>query len=344
MKFKSMIFNLFLSNICIYLLMTLTTPNTLLADPICKGHFVNPITDICWGCLFPISLGRIPVVPSGLDLPDTDNPALPICYCQRGMVPQIGISFGFWEPFAMADVTRDPFCMVNLGFKIDVGSMSHDIGSTDAHQMGEDQGGFYWVHWYKYPLVYWLQIITSTACMQVGDFDIAYLTELDPLWNDDQLSFVLNPEAILFGNTVTQSACAADALKTSTGHSMPIDALFWCMGSQGSSYPLTGNVANDQTNIQTATLLAERMNFKMHREGLAWDTSGEDGQALCYEHPSLILPKSRYRYQMVNTVPDGTNCHPYGQMTQVWESGHDNFLDKENYGFLMWRKRNCCFL
>ena len=43
----------------------------------CTGHFVNPITDICWECLFPISLGAIPVWPSGK--PDPKNPAF-VCF------------------------------------------------------------------------------------------------------------------------------------------------------------------------------------------------------------------------------------------------------------------------
>ena len=43
-----------------------------------------------------------------------------------------------------------------------------------------------------------------------GDFDIAYLTELDPTWRDDELGFILN-QAILFGNLIAQAACAADS-------------------------------------------------------------------------------------------------------------------------------------
>lgn len=27
------------------------------ADSACEGRFVNPITDICWSCIFPLSLG-----------------------------------------------------------------------------------------------------------------------------------------------------------------------------------------------------------------------------------------------------------------------------------------------
>ncbi|KAA1732316.1 conjugal transfer protein TraU, partial [Klebsiella pneumoniae] len=29
------------------------------ADPSCEGRFVNPITDVCWRCIFPLSLGSV---------------------------------------------------------------------------------------------------------------------------------------------------------------------------------------------------------------------------------------------------------------------------------------------
>ncbi len=31
------------------------------ADSACERRFVNPITDICWSCIFPLSLGSIKV-------------------------------------------------------------------------------------------------------------------------------------------------------------------------------------------------------------------------------------------------------------------------------------------
>ncbi|OUG52615.1 TraU family protein, partial [Klebsiella pneumoniae] len=31
------------------------------ADPSCEGRFVNPITDVCWRCIFPLSLGSVQV-------------------------------------------------------------------------------------------------------------------------------------------------------------------------------------------------------------------------------------------------------------------------------------------
>ncbi|MFA0724414.1 TraU family protein, partial [Vibrio sp. 10N.222.49.E5] len=52
---------------------------------------------------------------------------------------------------------------------------------------------------------------------------------------------------------------------------------FWCLGSQGSAYPLTGTTNYRDTPIQAATLLMEKLNYKLHRQGIIWETRGEDG-------------------------------------------------------------------
>jgi conjugal transfer pilus assembly protein TraU len=110
---------------------------------------------------------------------------------------------------AMVDVTREPGVMVNMGaLKSISGERARDAGQSDRPAAG----AFYHVHWYKYPLIFWLNIITSLGCLQTGDMDIAYLSEVDPLWNDSTLSMLINPEAALFGNLMAQAACAADAV------------------------------------------------------------------------------------------------------------------------------------
>ena len=87
-------------------------PSAQAAGPTCHGKFVNPITDVCWSCLFPLSVGGLKIWPSGR--PDTSNPASPICFCGSPL-PRIGISVGFWEPVRLIDVTTKPFCFPNLG-------------------------------------------------------------------------------------------------------------------------------------------------------------------------------------------------------------------------------------
>lgn len=39
----------------------------------CEGNFVNPITDICWECIFPVTIGNVPVVNGS----QPDTPILP---------------------------------------------------------------------------------------------------------------------------------------------------------------------------------------------------------------------------------------------------------------------------
>jgi hypothetical protein len=166
---------------------------------ICHGRFANPITDICWSCLFPLTIGGIGIVSDGQ--PDIGNPSSPVCYCNNP--PRLGISIGFWEPVRMVDVTRTPFCMVGLGGL----SLDPGIGAPRGAQVGHDsqtRNSFYQVHWYANPILAWLEVLLDFPCLEQGSLDLAYLTEVDPLWSDDELSAILNPEAVLFANPVAK--------------------------------------------------------------------------------------------------------------------------------------------
>jgi conjugal transfer pilus assembly protein TraU len=78
----------------------------------CVGRFVNPITDICWRCIFPITIAGRPVTRGE----DTPNPHQLICWCPKPPLPAVpGIPISFWEPVRLIDITRTPYCMVNLG-------------------------------------------------------------------------------------------------------------------------------------------------------------------------------------------------------------------------------------
>lgn len=305
----------------------------------CTGHFVNPI-NLCWKCLFPLSIGKTPVVNSA-DLKDTPNPSSPIGICPSSIGYRVGLNIGFWEPFALVDVTDTPYCLVNLGgHKLNLG-VKQGRGGKLQEGLGSSHA-FYHVHWYKYPLIAWLNLITSAGCFQGGDFDVAYMTELDPTWQDSEMSFVLNPEAVLFSNPIAQASCAADSISSSTVK-WPLDSLFWCAGSQGSMYPLDGHVSAPVSPAQSALLLTERMNYKLHRELLIEDSTPINGN-VCEQHKLPVLPKSRYRYESVNQVQDGRHCYPFGLSALLWEAGKIKPHTPQQYGFLLWRKRNCTYL
>ncbi|MGT5584984.1 conjugal transfer pilus assembly protein TraU, partial [Escherichia coli] len=194
--------------LCVVWLLTGHVPAAS-ADAACEGRFVNPITDICWSCIFPLSLGSTKV--SQGKVPDTANPSMPLQFCPAPppVFKRIGLAIGYWEPMALTDVTRSPGCMVNLGFSLpEFGKTAQGTAKKEDKQVN---GAFYHVHWYKYPLTYWLNIITSLGCLEGGDLDIAYLSEIDPTWTDSSLTTILNPEAVIFANPIAQGACAADA-------------------------------------------------------------------------------------------------------------------------------------
>ncbi len=46
--------------LCVLILLAGHVP-TVSADAACESRFVNPITDICWSCIFPLSLGSTKV-------------------------------------------------------------------------------------------------------------------------------------------------------------------------------------------------------------------------------------------------------------------------------------------
>ncbi|MFQ1018102.1 conjugal transfer pilus assembly protein TraU [Gilliamella sp. BG7] len=304
----------------------------------CTGKFVNPISDVCWKCLFPISIGNFKIGSSPGNS-DTPNPSMPIQYCQIGQFTRIGVAIGYWEPSYLVDVTREPYCMVNLG-GMDIGEgrmgTGHAVGSEQS-----DAGAFYNVHWYQYPLVSWLNLFINAGCMQLGDFDVGYFSELDSTWEDDELAAILAPESAMFGNLIAQAACVADA--TSSMFGMPLDPLFWCAGSHGSLYPFTGHIPMEYSPFQSTLLAAERMAFKMHRQGLVMNTIGAN-KAVCYAYPSAVIPKSRWRYQVVNEKSLSYRCDAFGRTPMAWEWGLNNPLSQKNYGYLFWRKRNCVYL
>lgn len=305
----------------------------------CAGKFVNPISDICWSCLFPITIGGLPIV-SGAE--DTDNPNMPICLCGRP-VPRAGLPISFWEPVRLIDVTRSKFCLVNMGgIQLGGDSVRGHGNVSSGTTTGNIKNSFYHVHYYVYPVLFWLELLTDFVCMDKGQLDIAYITEFDPLWNDDETAFVLNPEAVLFGNPIAQAACTADALSSTAG--FPLDSMFWCAGCQGGIYPFTGHVPYHVGGVQASLLITTKMLAKMHREGLADGTSGK--AALCGKYIMPIIVKSQYKQQMtyhVSTVGNG-GCKPLGRTSVHWEGGKEKPYTGEDFGYLIWRKRNCCLL
>lgn len=306
--------------------------------PTCVGKFMNPITDICWSCIFPIRLAGIPI----LTMSQEDNNSSPnsiLCFCSSSI---IGIPISFWEPARMVETVRSPYCFPSLGgLKMDVGIDAPAHGRN--LQKTRTKQTFYNVHWYLNPMMFWMEALVDHACLEQGAFDIAYFTEVDPLWGDSTMTFILNPDAALFANIIAQAACTIDCVAASAGWGR--NELFWCAGCQGSMYPLVGWVGSHHGGVQASSLLTQRMTNKMHRSGLMRAASGSDG--MCNHYIQPIMDKTNYKYQMTYPVRqtekiNGKCCQPFGRTTALWGMGKEFPYRGEDFVYQIFRKRDCC--
>lgn len=323
----------------------------------CKGAFPNPVTDVCWSCLFPMKVAGVRVSREGVSDPKTDAPA--VCTCRRGAVPVPGLNMSFWEPLRTVEIVRQPYCLVSLGgVSMDPGihapahgrsaQRNASVNVSFAGNVGEDGMGtpssgtaFYQAHWYHTPWLFILESVVDTSCLENAAWDLAYLTELDPVWGDALASFILAPESAIFANPVAAAACALDCRAAYAN--APVNELFWCSGCQGSLYPLSGWIAGMTSSLQAWHLIAARMTVKLGREGLLWAAYGEKGQCGPYFEP--IPRKDVWRTQLVYptvTASGDKCCRPLGAPTQTWGSGKTPPYTGEDGAILLWRMRDCC--
>ena len=312
----------------------------------CVGKFLNPVTDICWSCLFPITLGGMPIVKGRIDTP---NPRRVICTCMKGLVPQIGIPVSFWEGVRVTEVTRSAWCMITLGGSqfMDLGTQLH--GTVKANRGHHLRSSSYNVHYITYPVLNIMGVLMDWLCLEQmggggisGDMNI-WFSELEASWMDTETQMLMHPEAVIFANPIAQAACAADCVAASAG--FPLDPLFWCGGCQGSLYPYSGTVGSHVGEVQASLLVSQRILAKMHRVMRESITSGEE--ALCQPKVSPIIKKSQYKTQMVYPKPQTGGehaCSPLGRSSTLWGSGHAYPNTGEDFAYLLWRKRNCCAL
>ncbi len=299
-----------------------------------EGKFVNPFTDVCWECLFPITVSSVNITPGYKDFANYDTY---VCMC-AGTPPKVGIPLSFWEPTRLVDVTRHAYKLIGLG-GVSVGKETiKNRGTTGLLADGPELYSFYHVHWYTYPIFSLLGLFADFTCIDKGDLDLAYMSELDPTWFDDQLALITNAEAALFGNPLAQLSCLADC--TAANANKPVDNLFWCAGCEGSLYPFTGTVSHHVGGVQASYLLIQRLIAKLHRTGFI---KGYEEKDFCEASYMPIIKKSLYKTQMVYPVPQTSgDCHTLGKSDVIWGQGKSFPINGEDFVYLIWTKKQCC--
>lgn len=314
-----------------------------------EDKFINPLTDICWECFFPMTIIGFEVTPSQNNgFIDFSNPTnlVPVstkfdwskfyCYC-HGKPPRPGIPISFWEPTKLIDVTKEAYKLVGLG-GVKIGKADLKNRGAVKRRKSGNKSSFSHVHVYEYPIFAIMEVFTDFACIESGSLDTAYFSELDYTWYDDSLSNILNPEVSLFANPLAQAACVADCASSTLNN--PLDKLFWCGGCHGSIYPMTGTVGDHIGPIQEALLITQRVLAKMHRSSMI---KGYEKGNYCEKSWMPIWQKSLYKIQIASPIPKTSGeCPPLGGSEVVWGAGKSYPGPGEEFSFILWSKKQCC--
>lgn len=298
------------------------------------------ISNVCWTCIFPIiALG----IPFGADKDEApaDRYESPLCLCKDNLgVPYPGFTYGLWMPSKAVEFVRQPGCLSMLnGASLGFNRTMQGEWSELAHDSTDQSFAHY--HYYTFPLLIVLDMFEKMECIKdhYMDIDILFMSEVDPTWYDDSIAFFTNPEAVLFGNPAAALACVPDAM-SATAMQRPIESLFWCAGSWGSMYPLTGNNAGSFGAVKESSLFTARMLTALHRRGFLKVTYGE--KAMCDAYVTATLPKLQYKITTLYPVPETRSAHVIGESTLFWGASRSVPVTGEDFIYLIWTWNDCC--
>lgn len=332
-----------LKSILASVLLAVSIPAMAVVPSVCEGRIFNPITDTDWNNIFPITVAGMVVSTGDNQVAPLMQAMPPVCTCPTILgIPFIGIGITYWQPMYISEIERRPGCLSSMGgvnvlpgyslLASEQGANPSADGNATTNRMQ--------VHWYEYPVFAMMDMMKSISCTSgLSGVNLAYVTEIDPLWQDDVWGSVFSPESVLFANPIATAACAVDAVASSINY--PLDPLFWCAGSWGNVYPLTGNSSHGGDPYTMNNQIQAKFIARSHRMGLMWQTIGPT--AMCSPHINPVWVKSQYRYNQVAPIPRRGRAVATGSNGQLFQFPPiTNLPTQEHTVNLIWQGQQCC--
>lgn len=315
---------------------------SIVPPAVCVGDIFNPLTDPDWNNFFPLTIAGA-VITNGTNPRPTPLMAAmpPVCVCPTIFgIPFIGIGITYWQPMYVSEIERRPGCLSSLGGVnvLQSYTLLHSEQSTNHGTAGKTANRMQ-VHWYEYPLFGMLDIMKSVSCTAAASgFNLAYVTEIDPLWQDDVWGAIFTPEAAIFANPAATLACAVDTVAAAAG--IPMDVMFWCAGAWGNVYPLTGNSSHSGDPYTMNNQIQAKFIARSHRMGLSWQSIGPT--AICSPHPNPVWVKTQYRYNQVAPFARRGKAVTTGDTAKLQWPPVTNAPTQEHTTNLIWQGQQCC--
>lgn len=307
---------------------------------LCTGDLFNPMGDPDWNNVYPITIAGVKL--SGKDRSDPPLMTMPpVCVCPSyffGM-SMVGVGITYWHPSYLVEIEYRPGCSSTLGGT----QLLKGYGKKRSEEADEgsesSQTNLKQIHWYEYPIFSLFKWFADWYCHTSNGYNLLYMTEIDPTWNDDEFGVLLSPESTLFANPIAQAACIIDAVAANVWY--PLDPLFWCAGSWGGVYPLSGNAPITNGLPQVNNLVMSKFIARNARLGLGWQTIGPTAQ--CNSHPNPIWIKSQFRINQVGPLVRHGDTQAIGDLGLLQFPPTANYPGTGEYtANLLWQGQQCC--
>lgn len=299
--------------------------------------------------------------------PDSDSDKINskfLCMCKMPppIFERIGITVSFWNNIGLIDTTSIPYCMpqIGMGMAEEMADTVEDaygsflkkpVGLGGSMQFGErssagkEQDQFISAHVHFTSYMSFMQIISAVltaACLNVETNFPFFATELLATWQNDEWGVLTNPEALLVANPIATAACMADSFSVSLTK-RSLDPLFWCAGSWGVMYPFTMNVGSG-VPLNSYAMLATRAIAQKFQTLQLLDTTGSHMvNNTCQPIPTYFMPKKD-----INIYPIFPHKikkrFPIGYPSEIWGIGLDNPANLGVMTWMVYQKRDCCYL
>jgi len=321
--------------------------NALAAQPGCRATPGDAIKILMTSMstltnVFPIRLAGVQIFNLGGVDDFNSISSSPVCVCTMPppVFVRVGLTFSMWEAAHLMETVKHPWCSPSVGFQLPVPFNTQAMGSEGLAETTNSQHAAGQVHMIIYPVWMLIGLFIDVMCFQhAKSFDYLYLTELDPLWNNDMWATLLGPEAYLVANPVTQMACSVDSVKATINRGL--DPLFWCMGAWGGTYPMSENITS-AGYVQANAGLAARMVAKLHREMLLWGTIGNPTvSGACQRYPMPMWMKRQYNLLLLHPNPDSKR-RVIGKPGILWSTGKNIPFTGDDFVWMLYNKRDCC--
>lgn len=315
--------------ICIFALL-FTASNTLAAMG-CNGRVFNPVTDMNWNNGLPIVAGGQKLSQDG-----PNNPALhsmpSVCRC--GI--KVGVGVTYWEPTYVAEVSRSAGCLSTMGGEAAFGNSMAHMNTGHADSGGHNQR--MQIHWYKYPVAAMMDVLKNFGgCVSLPDFQLAYMSEVDPEWNAGANSILSQAETLLFANPIAAMACIPEV--ATSIFNMNLDVLYWCTGSQGTIFPMTGDSNAFHTNAKGNMQMLAKYVARTFRTGGIFATIGPWAQ--CSSVYSPIWLKSQFRIDPIYPIHVNRTI-VFGKPEAVFAVPSINTPTQTESAYMLWQAKQCC--